>query len=226
MLVSEGRDRNPRLDLSLAVMFAAVAGAVNSAGLVAYGVFAANMTGNASSLSDKLVLLDLTAATRFAALILSFVLGSCLAASMIWRGRRLADRRIYLKVVGVEAVLLTLIGLADIGPLDPAQRHWLVFGLACLMGWQNATTTLISDFRVRTTHISGMATDIGIAIAAGRSRQTVLPLIQHSATLLAFVLGGVAGVLLYHVASGCVFIVAGAALAGSVLLTLRQSTQS
>ncbi len=46
------------------------------------------------------------------------------------------------------------------------------------MGLQNAVVTRISDARVRTTHVSGMATDIGIElgiafdILRGRDRET------------------------------------------------------
>ncbi|MGO8462711.1 DUF1275 family protein, partial [Rhizobium ruizarguesonis] len=40
----------------------------------------------------------------------------------------------------------------------------LVPGLAFLMGLQNAVVKRISDARVRTTHVSGMATDLGIEL--------------------------------------------------------------
>ncbi|MCP5810116.1 DUF1275 domain-containing protein, partial [Klebsiella pneumoniae] len=64
----------------------------------------------------------------------------------------------------VEACLLALLGLADIWLLTVWRPPLLILGLAFLMGLQNATVTRISDARVRTTHVSGMATDIGIEL--------------------------------------------------------------
>ena len=96
----------------------------------------------------------------------------------------------------------------------------LVLGLSFLMGLQNAIVTTISGARVRTTHISGMATDIGIElsmlfdIARGRepSSQTERyrsRLKLHSQTILSFLAGGFAGVLIYQgIGDGLLFVVA------------------
>src|SRR3546814_15422075 len=76
------------------------------------------------------------------------------------------------------------------------------------MGLQNAVVTRISDARVRTTHISGMSTDIGIElgmlldIARGRELDAdAAPykskLRLHAETVLSFLVGGIIGVLVY-----------------------------
>ena len=77
------------------------------------------------------------------------------------------------------------------------------------MGLQNAVVTRISNARVRTTHISGMATDIGIGLgllldmACGgertAERETVLANLRlHGMTILCFLAGGLAGGLIYR----------------------------
>jgi uncharacterized membrane protein YoaK (UPF0700 family) len=77
------------------------------------------------------------------------------------------------------------------------------------MGIQNAVVTRISDARVRTTHISGMSTDIGIElsmlfdIARGRELDAEAApyrskLRLHVQTVLSFLIGGVAGVVIYQ----------------------------
>ena len=82
------------------------------------------------------------------------------------------------------------------------------------MGLQNAVTSLISRSRVRTTHVSGMATDIGIGLSSvilpGRARDAAVPkLMLHVLTLSAFALGGIGGALLYDFIDTWFFIVAG-----------------
>jgi uncharacterized membrane protein YoaK (UPF0700 family) len=86
---------------------------------------------------------------------------------------------------------------------------FLIFGLSFLMGLQNAIVTHISQARVRTTHVSGMATDLGIGLArliamrqnapAGEERATVLLKLRlHAGTIACFMAGGILGVLAWR----------------------------
>ena len=75
------------------------------------------------------------------------------------------------------------------------------------MGLQNAATTRISDARVRTTHVSGMATDIGLGLASLAFGNGPQRLRLHLATLAAFLLGGIAGVVIYLAIGGWLFCV-------------------
>jgi uncharacterized membrane protein YoaK (UPF0700 family) len=54
------------------------------------------------------------------------------------------------------------------GYLSMKRGSILILGLSFLMGIQNAVVPRISDARVRTTHVSGMSTDIGIEFCRGR----------------------------------------------------------
>ncbi|WP_376772124.1 DUF1275 family protein [Phyllobacterium trifolii] len=62
------------------------------------------------------------------------------------------------------------------------------------------------------THISGVATDIGVGLAilwrspsAENSDATIQRLELHSATILSFLLGGIIGVFFYRVTQGAIF---------------------
>ena len=81
------------------------------------------------------------------------------------------------------------------------------------MGMQNAVVTRISDARVRTTHISGMATDLGIELAIvadtllGNRRQLDTldnrrKLYLHFQSIVSFLIGGVIGVAIYRSVGG------------------------
>lgn len=210
MLVSEGDQRSVAIDVRLAGLLSCVAGAVNAAGFQAAGFFSANMTGNASAMSDHIGLGQLESAGVFAALIGIFVIGAFCSGLLIEVGRNRKVRAIYAYSVTLEGMLLIILGGLDalipdlVGPLG------LVVGLSFIMGLQNAATTRISNARVRTTHVSGMATDIGLGLAAlvsaAPDNAPALDRLKlYAVTILAFVAGGVGGVLLYLVTSGWAF---------------------
>ncbi len=97
-----------------------------------------------------------------------------------------------------------------------------MLGLSFLMGLQNAAVTHISAARVRTTHISGMATDLGIELSAlfdiASGRESLADAASyrskfrlHSQTVLSFLGGGIVGVIAYQ-AIGDFILFAAAAL--------------
>lgn len=202
MLIHVGDARRGSIDLALAAVMSAVAGALNAVGFQVVGLFSANMTGNVSALADHLANRDLRGAIDFAGLVVMFVTGAALSAGLIYWGEARRLRSIYALVVMIEAALLLCLWTM-VGPdLKGVNGMVLVTALSFLMGLQNAATTLISQARVRTTHVSGMATDLGIEAAAmfagSEARRIALPnLILHGATILCFALGGVAGAIIY-----------------------------
>lgn len=220
MLIREGDRRTIHVDISLALPLAGVAGAVNAAAFSAVGFFSANMTGNVSSFSDYVAGGNWLVAVTFAGLVAAFVLGSFLSTLLIGIGRHRAIRGVFAYSIAVEGLLLGAVGVADAAVPFVHTTPLLVVSLAFLMGLQNAATTLISNARVRTTHVSGLLTDIGVELAliVGRpgKRADADSLAErfrlHVLTLLAFLAGGVAGVVLYARAGGLVFVLAAAIL--------------
>ncbi|NDU99854.1 YoaK family protein [Pseudoroseicyclus tamaricis] len=210
MLIHVGGERTVAIDLRLAAWLALAAGAINAAGFRSLGYFSANMTGNVSTLSDMIALGTWRPALLVAALLAAFILGAFVSTLLIEAGRRRRILGIYAFSILLEALLLLALALLDIA-LPPQIGRWtMLLGLSLLMGLQNAATTHISDARVRSTHVSGVATDIGIALAllTGRadSAQVRPRLKLHGATLGAFLLGGVAGVWGYERAGALVFV--------------------
>ena len=209
MLVRQGPDRTHRIDRHLAGTLAAIAGAVNVAAFQAVGFFAANMTGNASSASDRAAFGEFRAAAFLLLIVVTFIAGAATSTLLINMGRRRDMRGIYALSILVEGILMAVLSLADLLLLPDWRGPVLVLGLSFLMGLQNAVVTRISNARVRTTHISGMATDIGIGlgllvdIARGREpeadKQAVLATLRlHGMTVICFLAGGLAGGLLYR----------------------------
>jgi uncharacterized membrane protein YoaK (UPF0700 family) len=230
MLIREGDQRDLSIDVRLATLLAGVAGALNAAGFQAGGLFSANMTGNVSALSDHLGLGQVGMAALFGSLIMAFITGAFVSGLLIEVGRRRQVRAIYAFSITFEGLLLLLLGGLDIF-IQNFGAGLLVLGLSFIMGLQNAATTRISNARVRTTHVSGMATDIGLGLAAlldaGAERENALARLRlYTQTIIAFLIGGILGAVLYFTISGYLLIIAAAILFAIALPEVRRARAS
>lgn len=217
MLIKVGDDRTANIDLVLAGLLSSMAGALNAVGFLIAGSFTANMTGNISASADHLASGDILLSLSFMGLVAAFICGASMAAFAIQTGERRRIRSIYALAIAAEAFILLVLGTAFALSSATAHETFLVLVLSFVMGLQNAVTTMISWARVRTTHVSGMATDIGIELAAligdNRSRHDALPKLRlHSLTLACFAVGGVCGALLFQLVGSWLFMIAAAVL--------------
>jgi uncharacterized membrane protein YoaK (UPF0700 family) len=217
MLIKVGEDRTSNIDLVLAGLLSSIAGALNAVGFLIAGSFTANMTGNISASADHLANGAILTSLSFLGLVAAFIGGASMAALAIQSGERRRIRSIYALAITGEAVILLVLGTALAFSSANLHETVLVIVLSFIMGLQNAVTTMISRARVRTTHVSGMATDIGIELAAlvgdTRSRQDAVPKLGlHSLTLACFAIGGVCGALLFQYIGTSIFMIAAVVL--------------
>ena len=152
-------DRNNRW---LAAGLAFTAGMVNSVGFLAVAIYTSHMTGLVSTAADQLVLGGYYWAWLAALGLFSFICGAAACALLFNWGRRNKHISKFALVLWVEALAILLVGLlADL--TSQAGLDWgIVMVLAWIMGLQNGLITKISDAQIRTTHVTGMVTDIGI----------------------------------------------------------------
>lgn len=231
MLIHTGTARTVSVDLRLAASLSLLAGAINAAGFRSLGLFSGNMTGNVSALSDHLVLGNMRLAFWAVSLVIAFISGAFASALLIEVGRRRGISGIYAYSILAEAGLLALIALADMSLPTIHSDPLVLVGVAFVMGLQNAATTRISDARVRTTHVTGISTDIGVelAILMGNARSQsgrgVVRdrLVLHLATLVAFLVGGIGGVLIYGWTGAGLFLLIALALTAIALPEARRA---
>ena len=236
MLIRQGDARDSRLDRKLAFALAAVAGGLNATAFHEVGFFSANMTGNVSALSSLLAMGQWANGLGYLAIILAFIIGAMVSTLAIGAGLRRAIVTIYARVILGEAALLALLGVSRMALDRAAGVPLLIIGLAFLMGLQNAIVTHISNARVRTTHISGMSTDIGIGLARmldilrGKADsvdrgEIMTRLNLHAGTVLSFLLGGIAGVLAWRIVGDLCFVIAGLVLAAVAATSMQSGAQ-
>jgi uncharacterized membrane protein YoaK (UPF0700 family) len=217
MLIKVCEARTTYINLVLAGLLSLIAGSLNAVGFIISGTFTANMTGNISAFADHFADGAILVSMSFLGLVLAFICGAGIAALTIKAGEKKDIRSIYALAIVGEAFILMLLGACFAWFTAIAGETFLVITLSFVMGLQNAVTTMISQAYVRTTHVSGMATDIGIELAAmlgdKGSRDQALPRLKlHSLTLTCFALGGIVGAVLYHYVGGWLFVIAAAAL--------------
>ncbi len=209
LLVREGALRSENLNRQLAWAMAFVAGAVNAGGFLAVSHYTSHMTGVVSSMADELAAGDLATAMAALAMMLSFLGGAFVCTTLISFGQRRRMRSRYALTLALEAALMLVFGFMG-NRLQQEIEFTLpvtVMLLCFIMGLHNAVTSIISGAAVRTTHLTGTVTDIGIElsrltyvnvhdrqgrerIVANRQKLSLLLLI-----LAAFLAGGVVGAL-------------------------------
>lgn len=168
--------------------------AVGFTGALRHGV--THITGQVTRIGIALAAGDLSGAWHAAWIVVWFFLGAVVSGAMIRRPELSARRRRYGAVMAVESALLALAGwrLA-------AGDLWADNLIAMAAGLQNAMATSYSGAVVRTTHLTGIATDLGILVGqALRGEPVPWQRFGLLATLFTgFLGGGVAGALLYPV---------------------------
>ena len=160
------RERNQRTNRHLGALLAFVAGAVNAGGFVMLGHFSSHITGAVAHVGLHTTDGDVTMLKISLGLLFSFLLGSICASLLVSWGRRRQLRGQYAAALLLEAALLAGFGLFG----DMLEQHvWLLLPVPALlltlsMGLQNSLITKLSNAEIRTTHLTGIITDIGIEL--------------------------------------------------------------
>ena len=201
--------RNKTLDRQMAWSLAFVAGATNAGGFLAVHMYTSHMSGTVSRVADEFALGHTVAALGAWSCIFFFGLGAATTSFLVSLGRRHRFKSHYAFALAVEGVLLLIFGM--LGPhLDHISEFTLpatVILLCFTMGMQNAIVTTISNAEVRTTHMTGVVTDLGIELSRlfyfnfDRSRKVKQIVANrdkiklHGLILAAFLGGGLVGAL-------------------------------
>lgn len=202
-------ERTWRTDAHLGLLLACNAGAINAGGFLAVNQYTSHMTGLVSMMADDLALgmLDWVMTGLFS--VLAFLAGAATSAVMINWARRRRSRHEYSAPLLLIALLMLIFGvLGAYQRIIGASLTITVMVLCYVMGVQNAMITKVSNSVIRTTHVTGVITDIGIELGrmlywnrtpdspdhpAVRANPRRLKL--HISLLLSFFLGGLVGAL-------------------------------
>jgi uncharacterized membrane protein YoaK (UPF0700 family) len=160
-MFSAATPRRSRLAYStLALLLAGAAGTVNATSFFAFGQHLTHMTGHVTAVGEGLASGQWGSALMAGQMVLAFVVGAITAAALLDASRHRQRGR------HVGALLVELVTLGGVGlwvhEHPGSNEPTLMWGLAFAMGLQNALVTRVSGAVVRTTHLTGVLTDIGI----------------------------------------------------------------
>ncbi|MDO6426980.1 YoaK family protein [Thalassotalea sp. 1_MG-2023] len=177
-----------------AFFLAVIAGCINAIGLLGFEhQSVSHLSGTATLLGTEVPNLSFQKVFHLVGILFSFLAGACIAGFLL-HGSTLKLGKHYDTALLIEAILLCVSTWFLIS--GSFYGHFLA-SAAC--GLQNALATTYSGAIIRTTHVTGIFTDLGIMLGSIFRGQA---LDRRKAKLFlfiifGFILGGTSGALLY-----------------------------
>lgn len=182
-MILGNKDSSPysRSNMAIWMAMAFQAGLLNVGGFLAARTFVSHVTGYATLASVEMELGNLA---HFIGLILmptSFLLGAMVSGMLVDLKIKLKEKPKYYLVFGLLLALCLSVTLAGqggfFGPFGQTSGSLQSYGLLALLclicGIQNGAVTLVSRSIVRTTHLTGITTDLGIGLIRVFNRKQI-----------------------------------------------------
>jgi len=160
MFRHKGNRRTFSHNLKLASTLSFIAGIVNIAGVLSVATLTTNVTGHFAFFAEEISLKNYSKAITIIIFILFFFL--CAFAS------NLLAELVSLKkprIAHTIPMFLEVVLLFTVGYYEHLSHNYIAYLLLFAMGLQNAIVSKISQSTVRTTHLTGLFTDLGIELS-------------------------------------------------------------
>ena len=203
MFRHHGKTRTLSHNKKIASLLSFVAGMVNVAGFLSVQRLTTNVTGHFAFFIDDIFKMNFSESFIYFLYFLFFLLGSFVSNFLIEVIQRKDERYIYFIPTLIEIAILLSIALSSTFLLLHSP-NFIAISLLFAMGLQNALVTRISGALVRTTHLTGLFTDLGIELSQlifyketeqqNRLRSTIK---LRFRIILFFFLGGILAGILY-----------------------------
>lgn len=203
MFRHQGKTRTLSHNLKIASLLSFIAGMVNVAGFFAVQRLTTNVTGHFAFFVDEIFKLNFWQGFVYFLYIFFFFLGSFVSNLLIELISKKGDRYIYIVPASIECLILLVVGIWGTGLINN-QPDIIAFSLLFAMGLQNSLVTTISNASVRTTHLTGLFTDLGIELSQlffytiKEQKRKLISSIKLRLTIISFFFtGGIVGGILY-----------------------------
>ena len=202
MFRHQGKTRTLTHNLQIASLLSFIAGIVNVVGFLAVQRLTTNVTGHFAYFMEEILQLKFLNGLHYFLYILFFFLGSFSSNFIIEIVSRRSERYMYSVPILIECIILFVIGSWRVD-LIPAYPNTIAYSLLFAMGLQNSLVTTLSNANVRTTHLTGLFTDLGIELSqlffySKDNKHVLLSSIKlRLIIILFFFAGGIVGGLCY-----------------------------
>ncbi|AXG74036.1 DUF1275 domain-containing protein [Flavobacterium arcticum] len=203
MLKNRGKKRAYQHNIRLATLLSFVAGIVNISGLLSLNILTTNLTGHFAFLSEAFVNNNYKTAFISVFYVLCFLAGSFISNLTIELVSRKKPSLAYAVPINIEILIIAGVALF-INPKELQHPEYIAAILLFAMGLQNSLVTKVSQSVVRTTHLTGLFTDLGIELSQlffykekRELQQLKRGVYLKLSIILFFFAGGIVGGLLY-----------------------------
>ncbi|MBA4275774.1 YoaK family protein [Flavobacterium sp.] len=166
MFRHKGKNRTFAHDLRLATLLSFVAGLVNITGVLALKTLTTNVTGHFAFFAEEIMRHDYATAFTFFIFTIFFLMGSFISSFL---EELVAQKNSeFSHIIPITLEMLILIGVGFLGyqsSIFTFEGKLTAFFMLLAMGIQNSLVTNISKSTVRTTHLTGLFTDLGIELS-------------------------------------------------------------
>lgn len=164
MFRHQGRSRTLKHNLRIATVLSFVAGIVNVTGFLSFKQLTTNVTGHFALFMNDVADFKFWKGTIYFLYIFSFLFGSFFSSFLIEKFKENKQLNVFFLPTLIECLILISIALFS-NIIEMEYPDLIVCSLLFAMGLQNSFVTKISNAIVRTTHLTGLFTDLGIDIS-------------------------------------------------------------
>ena len=166
MFRHKGKNRTSKHNLRLATLLSFVAGIVNITGVLSVKTLTTNVTGHFAFFAEEVTKHDYQSAFVFLIYTLFFLAGAFASNFLAELVSKKNPSLFHVIPITIEIAILISLGLFGMQTnFHLFDGKWTAFGLLFAMGIQNSLVTKISQSTVRTTHLTGLFTDLGIELS-------------------------------------------------------------
>ena len=165
MFRHQGKRRTFIHNLRLASNLSFVAGIVNIVGVLNLATLTTNVTGHFAFFAVLFLKKDYLKAISYLLFILFFLIGAFVSNLIVEISLRKKIKLAHAIPLFFEIAILCFIGLSQYWFVIDENQYYIAYVLLFAMGLQNALVTQISQSTVRTTHLTGLFTDLGIELS-------------------------------------------------------------
>jgi uncharacterized membrane protein YoaK (UPF0700 family) len=215
MLRQSKGDRTLKENLMLASSTAFVSGITNSVGMIAFLAFSSNITGHVTVLAKHIVDQDFKHIIVFVIWLLMFFFGAFISSFIVRSYNHTSYYKAHSLPFIIEIIILLFVGIYGHNFYKDNQlEHDLLIGAMIFsMGLQNGLVSTISGGLIKSSHLTGLFTDLGGDVAEwmhpkAEKTEAVKSKIYVRLTILSFYLiGAVLGGFLFNVFNFAIFYV-------------------
>lgn len=166
MFRHQGKNRTFIHNLRLATLLSFVAGIENVTGVLSVQTLTTNVTGHFAYFAEEIMKRDYAAAITFFVFTIFFLLGAFTSNFLAELISRKHPNLSHVIPISLEMIILISVGIFGAqSALSSIEGKWIAFAMLFAMGIQNSLVTKISQSTVRTTHLTGLFTDLGIELS-------------------------------------------------------------